>query len=173
MISYNIILYPFALFVIILILHILIWRIKRPGRQIIFIFLLFIIIPIFIVLVSFYLFLKFKSGLISIEDLLLMLLFYIALSGVYIQTYPSIQARSPSLLIVNLIGRNKKPTDKNDIQKRIPKDNFINERMADLEAENLIRYNKDDSITITKKGIILSQLFILYRRFIGLKEGEG
>ena len=87
------------------------------------------------------------------EDLLLMLLFYIALAGVYIQTYPAIQAESPSLFLVNLIGRNKKPMDKKEILKRIQKDNFINERMADLEGEGLIKCkNSDDNITITKKG---------------------
>ncbi len=174
MIKLSIILYPIALFIIILILHILIWRIRRPQKQIIIIFLIFIIIPIFAILAFFFLYPKVRINLISIEDLFLMLLFYIALAGVYIQTYPAIQAESPSLFIVNLIGKNKKPMDKKEILKRIQKDNFINERMLDLEAEGLIKRRKSDgNITITKKGLILSEIFIFYRKFIGLKEGKG
>ena len=127
MIKLSVIFYPIILLVIILILHILIWRIKRPKKQILFLFSIFIIIPIFIILAFFFLYLKVRSDLVTIEDLWLMLLFYIVLAGVYIQTYPSMQAGSPSLLIVNIIGRNKKPTDKKEIQNRIQKDNFINE----------------------------------------------
>jgi len=174
MIKLIIIFYPFILFAVLLILHVLLWRIKRPKKQIIFLFLIFIIIPIFIIFVSFYMFQIIRIDLISLEDVLLILLLYIGLSGVYIQTYPSMQTGSPSLLIINLIGRNKKPTDKVEIKRIIQKDNFIGDRLVDLETEGLIKYKKSDgSLTITKKGLILSDIFIYYRKFIGLKEGEG
>lgn len=174
MIEFSNIFYPFALFIFILIFHILIWRIRRPKKQIISMFLIFIIIPGLIILASFCIFLIVKIKLISIEDLLLMLLLYIGLAGVYIQTYPSIQAGSPSLLIINIIGRSKKPIDKVKIQRIMKKDDFINDRLVDLEVERLIKYkDSDDSIAITRKGLILSDIFILYRKFIGLKEGEG
>lgn len=174
MIKLSTILYPFALFVIIMVLHILIWRIRKPGKQIVFMFLIFLVIPIFIILTFFFISGMVGMDLIFLDDLLLILLLYTALSGVYIQTYPSIQTGSPSLLIINLIGRNKKPTDKIEIQRIIQKDDFINDRLADLEAEGLIKCkNSDDSIAVTKKGLILSDMFILYRKFMGLKEGEG
>ncbi len=137
-------------------------------------FLIFIIIPCLIILASFWIFLIVKLELILIEDLLLMLLLYIGLAGAYIQTYPSIQTGSPSLLIINIIGMSKKPINKVKIQKIIKKDDFINDRLVDLKIERLIKYEEsDDSIVITKKGLILSDIFILYRKFIGLKEGGG
>ena len=174
MIKLSTILYPFALFIIMLALHILIWRIRKPKREIISLFLIFIIIPDLLMLGCLCVFPIIKIDPIAIEDLLLTLLLYTALAGAYIQTYPSMQAGSPSLLIVYLIGRNKKPTDEAEIQKGIQEENFINDRLSDLEAEKLIQYrNSDDFITITKKGSILSNIFILYRKFIGLKEGEG
>jgi len=172
MIELNIIFYPFILLIIILVLHILIWRIRKPQKHIISLFLLFNIIPGFLILIIFLIFNELRIYLLSIEDILLIFLLYTALSGVYIQTFPSIQAGSPSLLIVNLIGRNIKPVNAKTISKSIRKENFINDRVSDLKKENLIIIN-DNSVMLTRRGKILSGIFILYRKFIGLKEGEG
>lgn len=174
MIRPGIICYPFALFILIFVLHILIWRVRRPEKQIISMFLIFVIIPDFLILAFFCVSQITGIGLLVLKDMLLILLLYTGLAGVYIQTYPSIQAGSPSLLIVHIIGRSKEPSNKKEIRERIQVENFIDRRLADLEAEKLIRYReKDGSVTITRKGLILSDIFILYRRFIGMEEGKG
>ena len=172
MIKLNVIFYPFIIFIIILILHIIIWRVSKPQKQIVTLFLVFLLLPCSLLIITFIILYLLKINPISIEDFILILLFYFTLSGVYIQTFPSIQAGSPSLFIVNLIGRNNKPISTEIINKGIRKENFINDRIDDLKKERLIIIN-NNSIILTKRGKVLSSVFILYRKFIGLKEGEG
>jgi len=173
MVGSGIIYCPFVIFILMFALHVLVWRIKTPGKQILSLFLIFIFFPYFLFLIIYCIY-RFLGYGPSFEDTILMLLLYSGLAGVYIQTYPSIQACSPTLMIVYMIGRNKKPYNTAEIKEMIKSEDFLEERLEDLKAEKLIRYTESkDSITITQRGSILSGIFILYRRFLGLEEGKG
>ncbi len=170
MITINIIIYSFILFIIIFFLHIIIWRTIRPKKQIIYLLAIFIFIPILLVTVLlFYI----KMNFNFLQDLILIFLLYFALAGVYIQTYPAIQAWSPSLFFIYLIGKNKNGININNISNVLNQKNLITDRFNDLKNDDLITISNNKIIILTNKGKFLVNLFIIYRRFLGLKEGEG
>ena len=174
MISFFPIFYSIILFLFIFIIHVFIWRIFNPKQQITLLFFMFIIIPVFIILLGYGILIFYKTKFLFINDLLLMLLLYLAFAGVYIQTYPAIQAFSPSLLIVYLIGKNKNPISKVKIKSIMTADNLITNKIYELEQEGFININKKtNSFSLTKKGKLLANIFLWYRKLLGLKEGDG
>ena len=50
--------------------------------------------------------------------------------------------------------------------------NLVYERVEDLIKENFV-YQQDNSILLTKKGVILANIFCVYRRLYGLDLGQG
>jgi hypothetical protein len=119
----------------------------------------------------YYLINKNMNLFLNIYEITLILILHYAISVVYIQTYPAIQAWSPSLLLVNIIG-NKKNVDLKIIKKYFDETNLITDRLKDLEDEDLICIN-NNIITLTTKGKLLSNIFYYYRKTLGLKEGIG
>ncbi|OHD69338.1 MAG: hypothetical protein A2W19_05360 [Spirochaetes bacterium RBG_16_49_21] len=162
------------IFSVILLIHIIYWRLSKPKKQIKALFLIFIIIPLFISIVAGLFIMINIIMFVSLSELLLIIILYTALSCAYIQTYPAIQAWSPSLLLVNLIGSSKEPIKLEKLRDVIDENKLIKDRVIDLETEGLIHISKQNkSIILALKGKILAAFFIIYRRFIGLKPGEG
>ncbi len=173
----TIILYPLFIFIFMLIIHIIIWRIFKPKKLIVFLFLIFIAIPLVIFLIYLIPFnlLNIQSNLtIQFQDFLFIALLYFSLAGAYIQTYPAVQAKSPSLQLVSLIGKEKSGVSITDLKKFFNTQKIIIERIRDLEEEGFITIKKEDTmIKLTKRGKILASIFILYRKLLGLATGEG
>ena len=167
MIEFNVIYKSFLIFFMVLFFHILIWRILKPKKHITSLLLVFIIIP--------FLFLGclLKIFFNTIDEFLLVILLHFALSFVYIQTYPAIQAWSPSLFITFLLGQSNKAFSIKEISEQIGEDSLVNDRVEDLQKEGLIVISQDSLIFLTRKGYFLANIFILYRKILGLEEGKG
>jgi len=159
--------YGTAFFLAMFVLHVAIWRIKKPSAEIIFVFSIFLFFPAIVFLFVFIENLGEKSLLMT------SFLLYISLACAYIQTYPAAQANAPSLQIVYFIYK----AGKNGLCEKEIVDNFDNQilvfnRMKDLFKENFI-YQKENKIFLTFKGKIFIDFFRFYRKILGLKAGQG
>ncbi|HBG48812.1 MAG TPA: hypothetical protein DDW90_04790 [Cyanobacteria bacterium UBA9971] len=159
------------IFIIFLIFHILIWRVKKPKNEINFLFLLFIFLPLLftgiILLINF--FKNFTNNNLIFSTFLL----YFSLSCAYIQTYPAARANAPSLQIVYFVYKSgEKGLSQEEITNKFNLNNLVYERVEDLIKENFI-YQQDNSILLTRKGEILANIFRIYRKLYGLEFGQG
>jgi hypothetical protein len=154
-------------FLVMLILHIFIWRIKKPENEMIFLLSFFILFPILLAI------LIFLTGLIDKNILFASFLLYFALSCAYIQTYPAARANAPSLQIIYFIHKSgKQGLSEEEIINKFNLDILVHERIKDLLTEGFALL-KDDKILITNKGNIFAGIFYFYRRLYGLEQGKG
>lgn len=165
--------YGFSIFLICLLTHILIWRLKRPLRDALILFVIFIFIPM-AALISL-IFLRKVVGFINLSsiEIIMILFFHLSLSAVYIASYPAVQAISPSLdiLLVIISSKSKKMTGE-DLLKNYNDTELVAARVNDLTASVLVS-QKDDCFELTHIGKIIIVLFILYRKILGLPIGKG
>lgn len=146
-------------FVFAFILQLLVLRIFNPKKVIhSLFFIFFVIVPLLIILYTVF---NFK-----------ILLLYYLIAAAYIQTFPAIQADSPSLKIIDLIGNSKDGLKKEEIINAFLEESLREERLRDLINEGLI-VKKNEELILTKKGKFLAKTFILYRKILGLKRGAG
>jgi len=167
MIEFKLIIFTALIFVFTVAIHIVYCRTQKPKRHIEDLVLLFILIPIIISIALL------LSGCIGFQICLLATLLYLALSGVYIQTYPAIQANSPSLYILYLIGNSEKGLTKSDIETKLDVKQLIGNKVTELEDEELIVVKNKTDVSLTFKGKVLALIFVVYRGVLGLKEGRG
>lgn len=159
------------IFIAVLALHIIIWRIKKPQNEIVFLLFLFIIFPFLFLIFIFFIniFKSFTDNNLLFSAFLL----YFSLSCAYIQTYPAARANAPSLQIVYFIYKSReKGLSEEEIINKFSISNLVYERVEDLIKENFV-YQQDNSILLTKKGVILANIFCVYRRLYGLDLGQG
>jgi hypothetical protein len=167
----NIIIISILTFITVFIAHIIIWRTIKPKNQITWLLIIFIVAPIIILLTLFII-----NDASDLQGSILSILLYYALAGVYIQTYPAIQANCPSLFITYFIGKHLNGVDLNEIKNIVDSKCLtkVDTRIEDLVKDGFVKIDPSKKITLTSKGDLLATLFILYRsKFLGLTEGEG
>lgn len=175
MIKFYIIIFGFLIFFVIFLLHLLLWRIFKPKNDLVLLLILFIFIPsilfiLFIILNKKYL-LFFNNF-----ELLLIFLLYISFGLAYTQLYPGLKESSPTLAIINLLGRNKNEVKREVIYAMLCNYNSIDDKIISLQNLRLIKtkkINEEDVLILTQAGNIFANMFIIYRKFLGLKEGKG
>lgn len=168
--SFDIILYGFASFLIFLIIHIGIWRIKIPTNDILALFVIFLVIPSILFFTGVIVMKNVISGTILVKALLL----HVVLSLLYIGSYPLAQAVSPSFNILLTVGSSdRKKMTREDIINRCGNIKIVEDRVDDLIAYKWVSV-KDGRLRLTPviKFIIIS-ICIVYRRMLGLPTGKG
>jgi hypothetical protein len=140
--------------------QIILWRALRrendvvPG-QILWLFLLFLGGPL----------LHF-----ALDPSLSRLILAFGLGCTYIMSFPAAAAKSPTILIINLLDKNG-ALSKAQLEALLAKDvNLVEDRMADLKADGLM--SATSSIP-SAPGRFLGYVFWYYRRLLGLPLGEG
>jgi hypothetical protein len=178
MITPSIFLWGTISFLIALMVHILIWRFKKPPREMMWLVVIFILLPgiIYFGIVLSSLFSSSRQSCFAHPDIINRILTFIwhsALSSAYIMTYPPIQAGCPSLKIMLAIysSRTAGMTIK-DIERIFPEDTLFSDRFDDLIEDGLISW-KYDAWGITGTGRLLARIFLTYRRLLKLPIGEG
>lgn len=167
MIDYFILVLGTCSFIITLIIHISVWRLIRPVRQMVWLAAIFIILPSAIYLFLFY------SHYLPEFDIVFAFLWHIALSSAYIMSYPLFQADCPSLKIILAISSYMpEGITEDSINRLFSQDILLYDRMEDLVNDGLI-LSKNGSWIISYKGRLLSSFFLIYRRLLGLPPGEG
>lgn len=174
MIGWPVIVISISFFILIFFIHVFIWRKLKPKGHIKSIITLFIFIPITLLLLCELALFAFSFKIIPLVAFLLGLILYICAALVYILTYPAIQAWSPSLFIVNIIGNSKKVKSENEIRELLLSEGLISGRVDDLIADSLVirDYDKNE-LCLTQKGRFIAKIFFLYRKFLGVEAGQG
>jgi hypothetical protein len=167
--------YAFLIFLACLFLHILIWRVRLPVRQIPLLGIIFIVLPLTVVIII-YLFLGFSNvtGFRSLSrtDLLAVFLLHFSLAGVYIFSYPAAQAISPSLKMLLYIRSSRGGSTLEELLSGFDERELFEERIRDLIGESLVAEGPD-GIELTFSGKRLVGVFIFIRRLLGLPIGKG
>lgn len=169
--NFSIILYGFLLFFICLSIHIIIWRLRHPKRQISTLFGVFFLFPI---LVHFLIYVTTKNVLsLNIGEILQVYLLGYAISLAYIFSYPAAQAGCPSFVIL-LIIKSAMPRGitKDELYSYCLDNNLFDPHIHNLVNENLI-LDKNGWLELTKKGRLVLKFFIMLRKLFGLPIGKG
>ena len=151
-----------------LVLHAFIWRWRRPKHQALALLLIFLA-PLVVFMG--------EAGLITknfpLIEIAAIGLLHISLMCAYIQTYPVLQALSPSLLILLLMGEvESEGLSENEILSRFRAKELLHDRIEDLADAHLIR-ESHGILELTRQGRILAFLFTSLRKILGLPAGLG
>lgn len=165
----------FLLFLACLCIHILVWHIKYPQNRAWALTLLFFILPaIAAVLYAALTFFGLLPHILpfTLSGAAAVFLLHYSLSSAYIMTYPALEAISPSLVLVLLIGRSREGFSKKDLSGFFDNAIILSPRIADLHEMNLIS-EREGSLYLNRKGRLLIYFFVIYRSFLGLPAGRG
>lgn len=152
----------FALFLI----QILIWRILKPQKQIAVLFILFLGLPLLLLAMTF-----------LVEPLniyLPALVLSLALGVVYVQSFPGIQAISPSLEMISAVQKKMSTggATLQDIHQAVLSERILNDRLQDLVRDGMAEQGPD-GLRLKFSGRLLAKTFFYYRKALGLPRGEG
>ena len=152
--------------------HLIVWRIRIPGRQTkvlkqIFAYTLLASLFVIWCLSAFIL----KLGLfelLNFFEYLHISLFYLALTLAYIVTYSGMEVDSPSLVMtMKIAAAGTEGLSKEEFDESLPDDILVKPRVRDLVRDEMVTLNGEKH-RITTKGVILAQLFIFYRKLLGI-----
>ncbi len=189
MVSFQVIFLGIGLFLIAFAAHILVWRIVRPSKQMLWLTLVFIVLPIcggavFSTVAATLSGNRMGWAPTSLDTFLILLL-NLLLSAAYIMSYPPIQAGCPSLkiiLAVNASGKGGMTAEA--IHRIFSKDILISERIEDLVNDGLIFVKrgapkndlvslKNGTLVISRQGRLIARMFAIYRKILNLPFGKG
>jgi hypothetical protein len=162
--------FGFALFFAGCLVHIVLWRVKRPRDDFRGLAVCLLVLPgaggILICL----------AGLlpaVTLRETLAGMAVTVALGASYIMYYPAAQAASPTMLVVIKIGRaGRTGITRAQLLKafddgllcRQSIENLVHERFAD---------ERDGKLVVAPRGVFLLRMLGSWRGFLGLKQGEG
>lgn len=187
--SLRIIFLGIGLFLVAFASHIAVWRIVKPSKQMLWLTIVFIVLPI-----GGWLIFSAVAGPHSEDgagwtatplDTFLILLLNLLLSAAYIMSYPPIQAGCPSLKIILAVNDSRaEGMTAEAIHRIFSEDILVSERLEDMVNDGLIFVKRDiagddlvslknETIVISWKGYLIAQMFALYRRILNLPLGKG
>ena len=153
----------------VLLVHILLWRLFRPKGEIKPLFLTFLIVPALIGLGLW----KFYPIMAEI-DLALAAMVHLSLSVVYIQTYPAIATVIPSFRVLELVNRaGADGLSAEQITEDFGSGEMVGSRVELMLEDSLIVQDEAGNLGLSGSGNLLASVFLWYRSFLGLEEGEG
>jgi len=164
-------------FFLTLALHILIWRLIKPVRQIVWLIIIFLLLPLLGYLSVFVgILIAGSNSLIQATawlELLFAFIWQLALSLAYIMTYPPIQTGCPTLIIVLAVYRSMPGgLSAGEIRNLFSEHTLFDERKRELKEDGLVQL--EDSVwRLTRAGKVISAIFWKYRRLLKLPPGEG
>jgi hypothetical protein len=156
-----------ALFAACLLLHVVIWRVRRPETYRVWLPLL---VAIFLAAGPMAAWRWTRTG--TAGELMAVLLLHGALSAVYIIGYTLVSSFSPSIEILRLLERSPSGLRREEI--RLP---YLDTALGGNRVETLVRDGMiqahGDRVTLGGGGRVLATLVLLYRHTIGLPDGVG
>jgi len=110
-------------------------------------------------------------AVLDVSEYLHISIFFISLLLAYMITYSAIEADSPSLVMVlNIAGTGPAGLDKVEFDRIINDDVLVKPRVHDLVIDKMV-YLEGDRYRLTRKGVLLSRIFIIYRKILGAGKG--
>ena len=131
------------------------------------VFILFLLLPMVVtsLVVAF--------GYAGMLDALAAWLVHVALSAVYVQTYPAFREEIPSFRILLAISAaGERGMTQEAILSLFEKSSLFADKMTDLDNDGLLR-EVDGRLRLTRAGRLIARTFYHYRRLLGLESGLG
>lgn len=176
----------FGSFIVALFIHSLVWRRRRPQRDVLALFMLFALLAPLSVLLLFSLLsspvFSEAAAACAVVDASGALLLYCTLSASYIMTYPALQARCPSLrMVLHIEKAGSRGLSLDEVAALFSTADLVTDRLDDLLASGLVSredkrgsgQNKEGPLRVTLRGSFLLRPFMLFRRLLGLGPGAG
>ncbi len=172
--SHYILIIGVLIFIICLGLHILVWRWYHPRKEVIILFLIFLIIPAVIGIaglgLNWFGLLPGGTGVIPISafDWPLVFLLHFSLAGAYILSYPAIQAVSPSLAILLVVESSAlQGLTSNELRSHFTVEDLLEARLRDLK-DGYLAVESDGWFRLTWRGLLLVRFNRFLRILLGL-----
>lgn len=158
-------------FAAIFLVHLTVWRSGRVQREMLWLFLLFLFIPIVAAVMAV------LVG-VSIGDVSIILLLYLAVAAAYIQTYPALKEDIPSFQILLCVYAAERGDTSGvgvgaeEVVATIGGTGLVTVKLDELNGDQLLSEHQGD-ITLAPAGRALALFFYYYRRLLGLAAGKG
>lgn len=148
------------------IVHVAVWRSMKPCRDLRMLWAVFLGAPILSFLGSLFL------GA-DLQGVMLALLLQLLLAGAYIISYPAVASIAPTLRIVFFVASSKQQgVSESEIKNALDEAGAIDSCILSLKGAGLLSM-QDNGYLLTPQGRLLAGVFCLYRRLLGLPQGEG
>lgn len=164
----GILFFGFILFLASLILHLVLWRLFDIKKEILTLFSLFIGLPL-LALAGLW-----ASGVWDATQALAIGVFDFALAVSYIQTYPTLRTDIPTFRILILLDhyRGTGLDERFIIERLRDSPHMFSRKVVELERDGLA-VRREGRIYLTFAGLLITRIFIYYRRMLGLPYGAG
>lgn len=163
----SILLWAFIAFAATLAVHVVIWRLCRVRREMLWVFVLFLLLPLAAALALA------LSGHVLAEYVLAGWLIHIALSAAYVLTYPAFREEIPSFRILRTLAQaGERGMTQEEVLSLLEKSSLFSDKMTDLTSDGLLR-EVSGHVRLTLAGRAIAVLFRSYRRVLGLQSGLG
>jgi len=165
----------FFFFCLAISLHLVIWKIKLPDRQLGC--LLQVFCSIFILWLALGIILQcniINLGLtFSLPEILHITLLYISLSLSYVAAYSTIEADSPSLRInIILLEKGETGIDRPELLRSLNMEQYFASRVGRLVGDKMIK-KIDGGYALDAKGMLLMNIVLYYRKILKISEELG
>jgi hypothetical protein len=166
----KVLLWSTGIFASSFLLHILIWKIRLPHRQTKALLILFMG-ALAVAMTGLFYSSRFVPAAaeyvpVGISEYIQIALFHVSLTLAYIITYSSLEADSPSLVIVKAVAdAGPEGLDKEVLDEMFTDDILVRPRVNDLIRDKLALV-KEGKYRLTPKGRSFIRIFILYRKLL-------
>jgi len=163
-----------ALFVAAFLIHIIVWRIRVPARQLLT--LMHVFLWTFVAGIAAIVILQLNGKLaepISLAGLLLIAMFYGGLCVTYLIFFTALEADSPSLTMINLIsaGADRGITIEK-LRARAIANSFVEARIEQMLQDGMA-VQSGDRLYMGPSGGLLSSIVLFYRHLLGHSAAGG
>ena len=167
-------LYGAMLFLVAFIVHVVLWRVRRPVNTTATIILVFVVSvsTVWLALSIFGIF-QGLTGFLPQEpvDKILSLLLALALAVSYIMTYPALENDSPTLKLVYLIDqKGRTGATEEELFRSFSNKNTVEPSITEMISEGLVRM-EGQSILLTERGHRLATIYRKWRDILGAEMG--
>lgn len=156
------------------IIHLVIWRIRRPLRQtigILVIFLVVLLAGIIFLLLDFVSHDRRLNNLLNLCEVVQLILYYGSMTLAYMITYSAIEVDSPSLVIIRQISDSgPNGLTEEELLGSLDDSKLIMPRLSDLINDKMATFD-NQKFVLTRKGKCLGFLFKIYRDLLGAGRG--
>ena len=170
----NLFFYDLLLIALAFLLHLIIWKIRLPKRQIIALVGIFLFV---LILGTIFLF-KF-SGRINWNimpsrnffEIIQFILLFISIAAAYVVSYPAIEADSPTLVIIKAVSKaGSGGLDEDRLERMMNDDLLVIPRIKDMVSDKMVCFD-GKRYKLTSKGSAMAGLFLFYRKIIKRPKG--
>jgi hypothetical protein len=166
--------YGALLFLIGFLVHVVLWRVRKPVNTTVTIVLVFVgsISFVWLALSSLIIFQELISFLPQEPSgKMLSLLLALALAVSYIMTYPALENDSPTLKLVYLIAQKKRAGEtEEELFKSFSNKSTVEHSITEMISEGLVRM-EGQSLLLTDRGHRLARIYRKWRAILGAQMG--